>query len=195
MRTLCLAAALGLVAAVVPAAHAADLSDRVKADVAVRLGPDVVKRALASGDRGVARALADRATVKTETGQENTVSALDWYRGCHARYYSKHKFVVAGVWLATQKVIQKGYCWRAGRIRNNSGTTATRTAAFAFCWKDTSEGEYWLRRYQNGPWITPDRKRSFAQGTFGTNTGLGCVGTDPDRPTVTFDGFGNRKAR
>src|SRR5215204_1129865 len=39
------------------------------------------------------------------------------------------------------------------------------------------------------------RKRAFADATLGNYTPLGCVGHTHDRPTITYDGFGNRRAR
>ena len=71
----------------------------------------------------------------------------------------------------------------------------TRRAATGFCWTDASSGRYYLARYEDGPWITPDRKRAFADATLGNYTPLGCVGHTHDRPTITYDGFGNRRAR
>jgi len=110
--------------------------------------------------------------------------------GCAGRSWSRHDIALAGVKLATQTVFQNGFCWRAFRIVKTERESARRWSAFPYCWKDTSSGEFWVRRDPSGPWRAPDRRRAWAQGTLGGNTGIGCVGLQSDRPILNFDGVG-----
>jgi len=183
-----------------PAAQATTASQQ--AAIAQSQGPAGVRASLdrAEDRPALAKALLDRATVSTRHrvgADEGGVSALGGVsasavsmRGCRARSYMRHVIALAGVKLATQTVFQNGFCWHSFRIVSTERESARRWSAFAYCWKDTSSGEFWVRRDGPGPWISPDRRRAWAQGTLGGNTGVGCVGLQSDRPRVDFNGVG-----
>jgi len=187
---------LAVFAALAPTAQATTPASEHQAAAAVRSGPTAVRAALtrARQDRNLAESLLRRGTVQRTSGSSG-VSTLDWSKGCRAQYWSKHRFVVAGVWLATNKVTQNGFCWRVGRITQDSGVSSYRKAAPGFCWIDPEKGITWLWRYQDGPWITPDKKRAFTAATFGFLTSPACIPNKFDKPTVTYTGFGGRVAR
>lgn len=208
VRYLIAAFAVGLVMA--PVAQAQIIQQNTEGDANAYISQ--VDRAISQGKSGVEAALADaadepelakellsRATTTTESAAppkrqppagEVTISSVGPKR-CSAGGVSRHVVRLAGVWLATSQIRQVGWCWRKPSIVNSSGWMPRRSAAFPYCWKDTSDGEYWVRRHVPG---YVDVRRAVAHGTLGGNTGLGCVGVQQVRPAFDSRGDGSWRA-
>ncbi|MBV8988957.1 MAG: hypothetical protein JO372_10405 [Solirubrobacterales bacterium] len=161
-----------------PAVAHAPRSPQAEIQAAMRAGPKA-ELALVAGSRGdvpLERALLTHAI--TTTTSVPIASAGYLKPGCKGALSSEHTITVFGIHIATQQVILDGFCWRDNRITSWGSTQAKRWSSFAYCWKDTSEGSYWVSR--------PKWRESYATGTLGGNAVVGCVSLQHDTPNIVY---------
>ena len=171
-------ALLGLLVGASSASSAATPDQRVAH--AIAKGPGAVRALLSQAathhDLSLEGALLRRAalTIHNDPG----VHIAAYHPGCQGAISSEHTIHIGPVAISHQTVILDGFCWNGKRITSWGPVYAKRWSAFPYCWKDTSEGNYWSSY--------PKWRRAYVDGTLGGNTGFGCISLQHDSPYIDY---------
>jgi hypothetical protein len=93
-------------------------------------------------------------------------------------FSDRHTIGIAGVNLAWEEVIVGGFCWNGTRITWYGGAHSRRWSAAPYCWKDTSNGQYYT--------YYPKWMRAYSSGTVGGNAIWGCISLQGDNAWLEY---------
>jgi hypothetical protein len=113
------------------------------------------------------------------SGLSNTAASSGGWYACRT-VWDQHTYTVAGINAAWQK-LYTSFCYNHYKIWSTS-TSAARWSGFLYCWKDTSD--WWSWNYY------PSWQDSYAQGTYGGNTGFGCLSLGSDLVHINYNDNG-----
>lgn len=93
--------------------------------------------------------------------------------GCYPWSFShRHTVAIAGINVAWEEVIVGGFCWNGIAITWYGKVQSRRWSAAPYCWKDTSNGQYYT--------YYPKWMRAYSSGTIGGNAIWGCISLQGD---------------
>jgi hypothetical protein len=168
-----------LVAGTATAAATSSTPDQ-RVDQALHQGRGAVLKLMHTKDLRIERALLKHAVVKQD-GPTPVAQVARIRPGCHRRTFSDRHHIdlpIVGITIGWERVDVHGFCWNGKRITWWGGEKPHRWASFAYCWKDTGDGDYWSYR--------PRWRTAYVEGTFGGNATVGCVGLQHDSAHIDY---------